>query len=288
MIAPCRRRAGAGAFGARAWALGLFGLVLAMAGCAEPPPPSGLLPPAAVEAGVAAGPSEPGSFSDGAEPGPLMLDDAAARAAAGARLAGLRVTLINAPEGLLDERGAGVITLRRPADGMRLRMIFVDGALALHALPPGAWRVETVAGFACEAVHILVPPVTPGQSQRPLALGAITLAVAPDGSGARLQGTVPTREDLAVLAGLVRDQGVGSEAVDARPMERGAGAPCVRRPRAVTRPDIDPTVRLMTLGEKVQLGVLLAILGAATGGAAAVGSVVFVSGAGAGVLFLGF
>ncbi|MEM7526179.1 MAG: hypothetical protein AAF416_00700 [Pseudomonadota bacterium] len=249
-------------------------VVLVSACQGPPPPPPGLVAPAAEDldgAAVDAGPIAP---------------------PAGERFLGLRITVENPPPELLDPKGAGVVTVRRPGDAAPRRLIFANGVLSVHALPPGPWRIMTIAGYACGPLGLPVPP-----GEGPIALGDITLALpevdpalsddAADlaAEGRLTGGSTLTPDDLALFAGLFGEDG---SVVAPRPLLQDGARRCRRWPRAASRPDIDPTVRRLTIGEQVQIGILAAAFGALTGGAAAVGSFVFVSGTAGGFLFLAF
>ncbi|MCL5779137.1 hypothetical protein M1105_19415 [Limibaculum sp. FT325] len=236
-------------------------VALTLAGCATAPP-KGLAPPAASEA----------SGSEVAVP-PAPPPDG--------RLVALRVAVENPPEGLLDEQGAGVLTLRREGERAPIRLVFGDGALGLYALPRGIYRIERVAGYDCGPLHLVLAP-----GETPLALGQLSLALGGERDGERgaLAGGPATSGDIARIAAL---SGTDPAAVDAVPLERRRGISCRRDPRAVSRPDIDPTIRKLTPTEIALTVVLGGLIGAAGGYAIAAGSFVFVSGAGGGLIFFG-
>lgn len=255
-------------------------LAFGLGACITPPPPEGVVTPRA------------------SEPGPATVEDDAPEAPpsagqpiqppSGTRLVGLEIAVEDPPEELLDPSGAGVLLLTRQGERGRGLLAFLDDALSVHALPPGAYRIIGVAGFDCGPLGLAVGPgdgttATPA----PLYLGRLTLRVDESGERAVLSGdgTVPdtaTLERFATLFG-------GDEArVDPRPLLAGEEVACRRAPWLVARPDIDPSVRVLTPFEIAQIIILGGAFGALTGAAAAVGSVVFVSGTAGGFLFLGF
>lgn len=229
---------------------------LMLTACATPPP-KGLAPPAAID-GQKGGGGELSVPPDG-------------------RLVAFRVSVETPPEELLDEQDAGVLTLRREGVRDPIRLVFLNGALGVYALRSGIYRVDTIAGYHCGELYLLVAP-----KDEPVALGGLELAVY-DEAEAELAGRLPTLEDIERIASLT---GADTPAVDAEPLERRSGIACTRRPRAVSRPDVDPTIRKLTPAEIAGTVVLVGLLGAATGGAAATGSIVFVSGSAGGVLLL--
>ncbi|MEL7140211.1 MAG: hypothetical protein AAFP67_14240, partial [Pseudomonadota bacterium] len=188
------------------------------------------------------------------------------------------------PEELLDPAGAGVLLLKRRGDqGTRL-LAFLDDALSVHALPPGAYAVRGIAGFDCGPLGLAIGPGT--EATAPLYLGRLTLTVDPSGERAILRGgSVPDPAEIERFATLFGGDGAR---VDPRPYLAGREVACRRAPWLVARPDIDPSVRVLTPFEIAQLVILGGAFGALTGAAAAVGSVVFVSGTAGGFLFLGF
>ncbi|MEM7496576.1 MAG: hypothetical protein AAF371_01135 [Pseudomonadota bacterium] len=255
-------------------------LALMLAACQTPPPPPGVVVPQASE-DVA----RPGDAGDSVEAGlegtVAPAEGAPPRPPRGARLIGLEIAVENPPEELLDPAGAGVLVLKRRGDeGTRL-LAFLDGALSVHALPPGAYAVRGVAGFDCGPLAIAVPP-----GEAPVYFGRLTLSVGPEGERAVLRGAgVAEPADLVRFAALFG----GEEArVDPRPLLQDAEIACRRAPWLVARPDIDPSVRVLTPFEIAQLVILGGAFGAVTGAAAAVGSVVFISGTAGSLLFLGF
>ena len=194
------------------------------------------------------------------------------------QLMALRISVENPPPELLDPQGAGVVTLVRGPGGAPRHLVFVNGALGVYALEPGAWRIASIAGHACGPLDVVLSPGAP-----PQALGELTLS--PSGGGASLSGRPPTPEDLAQISTLVQ---ADSSALDARPLERGS-RPCTREATAVSRPDIDPTVPEVTPLEIAGGVLLFAILGAASGAALATssGTFVFTSGSAGGLLLIG-
>ena len=256
---------------------------LLLAACAGPPP-EGLAPPVASEAGpvvlpddTAANQTAPDQATDQAR--------AAISLPGGARLVALEVTLPAPPPDLLDDQQAGVITLTaktlpgearaRTARPRPIRLVFVNGALGLHALRPGAYAIETIAGYDCGPLGLAVPP-----GDAPIALGSLTLD-GTDSHGAFLSGGTLTPDDLARVADLA---GTDPAAIDADPLERGSAIPCAYRPRAVSRPDFDPTVKRLTALE-VAGGLMFGGIVAAA--LVAGSSVAFVSGPLGGFLLLG-
>ncbi|MEO0957696.1 MAG: hypothetical protein AAFY66_04395 [Pseudomonadota bacterium] len=264
---------------------GSAALLLVIAGCMSPPPPEGVIAPQATEPR-----SEPVAAEDGDDASASnSAGDAAAPPAApevpiGARLVGLEIAVENPPEELLDPAGAGVLLLKRRGDqGTRL-LAFLDDALSVHALPPGAYDVRGIAGFDCGPLGLAIGPGT--EATAPLYLGRLTLTVDPSGERAILRGGgVPDPAELERFATLFGGDGAR---VDPRPYLAGREVACRRAPWLVARPDIDPSVRVLTPFEIAQLVILGGAFGALTGAAAAVGSVVFVSGTAGGFLFLGF
>ncbi|MDT8343392.1 MAG: hypothetical protein RQ752_03055 [Thermohalobaculum sp.] len=240
-------------------------LALLLSACAATPP-KGLALPAATEGGGAAA-EAPGDAVRGV-----------LRAPPGGRLVALRVTVTDPPPGLLDDRGAGVLTLRRAGEREPIRLVFLDGALGLYPLRAGIYRVETVAGFDCGDIHLVLAP-----GEAPLALGGLDLALG-DAAAGTLSGRLATPGDLDTFARLA---GTDAAAIAVEPLERRQGIACTRHARAASRPDIDPTVRKLTPGEIAGVIVLGGLVGAAGGYAIAAGSFVFVSGTGGGALFLG-
>lgn len=239
-------------------AVALLLVAAGLAACVEPPAPEGIEPPAASEAAGASAP---------------------VRVPPGKRLVGLRVDVVTPPPGLLDEQGAGVITVTRQGDPRPIRLVFVDDALAVYALDAGIYRVESIAGHDCGPIGLIL-----SGGGTPLALGTLTLEVF-GAEGAALSGRPPGLDDLDRLGGLV---GAGAGTIDAEPLERRTGVSCERRLYAVSRPDVDPRFRPLSKGEIAGGIALAAILGAATGGAAAAGSGALIFTSGTGGLFLGF
>jgi hypothetical protein len=195
------------------------------------------------------------------------------------RLTALTVTVRNAPPGLLDDAGAGVLTLRTAGAFEAVRPVFVNDALSVHLIRAGAYRVEGIAGYRCRDLFLDLPP-----GDAPLALGGLVLDVF-DETEATLSGTLPTRDDLARIATLT---GEPEDAIVSEPLERRSGVPCRRDPRAASRPDIDPTFKQLTPAEMATIGALTLMFGGIAGAAIATGTFVFLAGTGGGFLFLGF
>ncbi|MEM8760050.1 MAG: hypothetical protein AAGE83_06980 [Pseudomonadota bacterium] len=263
---------------------GSTALLLVIAGCMSPPPPEGVIAPQATEpvSEPATVDGDDASASNSAE-GAAALPGAP-EVPSGARLVGLEIAVENPSEELLDPAGAGVLLLKRRGDqGTRL-LAFLDDALSVHALPPGAYAVRGIAGFDCGPLGLAIGPGT--EATAPLYLGRLTLTVDPSGERASLRGgSVPDPAELERFATLFGGDGAR---VDPRPYLAGREVACRRAPWLVARPDIDPSVRVLTPFEIAQLVILGGAFGALTGAAAAVGSVVFVSGTAGGFLFLGF
>ena len=236
-------------------------IALLLAACAPPPAPKGLAPPTASEAA-------PGGSRQGAR----------IAAPPDARLVGLRVSVDNAPPDLLDDGGAGVLTFRRQGEREPIRLVFANGALGVYALPRGIYRIESVAGHRCGDVSFVLGP-----GSAPLSLGGIALDFR-NGTAGTLSGRLPLPEDIERIAGLI---GEDARTIAARPPLRGGGIPCARDSRAVSRPDIDPTIRRLTPAEIAGTVVLGGLLAAAGGAAIATGTFVFLSGSAGGLLFLG-
>ncbi|MEL6766927.1 MAG: hypothetical protein AAFP17_07080 [Pseudomonadota bacterium] len=253
-------------------------LTLALTACMTPPPPEGVVNPRASEPGPAPAASGEGAPINAGEP---------IQPPRGTRLVGVEIAVENPPEELLDPAGAGVLLLKRQGQPGLGLLAFLDDALSVHALPPGAYRIAGVAGFDCGPLGLAVGPGDgTGAPPAPLYLGRLTLTVDASGERAVLAGgTVPDTAELARFATLFG----GDEAlVDPRPLLSGREVTCRRAPWIVARPDIDPSVRVLTPFEIAQIIILGGAFGALTGAAAAVGSVVFVSGTAGGLLFLGF
>ncbi|MEM9780966.1 MAG: M15 family metallopeptidase [Pseudomonadota bacterium] len=232
-----------------------------IAACAEPPPPDGIVQPAAISGSAKAAT-------------PAVIERSH-------RLVGLRIEIEQPPEGLLDDTAAGVIEMLRVDTGETARLVFIDGALTAHALAPGPWRIRAIAGQHCGFIDLPVPP-----GAGPLLAGDLILsfpARAESDDDARMTGRLPARADIQTLS----DFGDGTPAsVDVRPLiGDGAARPCRHIDLAVARPDIDPSIERLTPLQIAELVFVGAVLGAATGGAAAAGSISFVSGGG-GLFFL--
>ena len=191
------------------------------------------------------------------------------------RLVAMRVVVNDPPPELLDEQGAGVVTVRRVSDREPIHLVFVNNALSVHALKSGAYRVESIAGFDCGTFDLPV-----ALSDAPLALGTLTLDIY-DETEAALLGNVPTPDELTGIAGLLDTE---AAAVESDPLERGAGISCVRDTLAVSRPDVDPTIRKLTPLE-IAGGIFFA--GLIGGALAASSSFVFISGPAGALLLIG-
>ncbi|MEM8791260.1 MAG: hypothetical protein AAGE80_06565 [Pseudomonadota bacterium] len=224
-----------------------------------PPPPSGLVRPSAsdtlptTEAGTEA--AQPASFQIPSE----------------GQLAALKITIENPPEDLLDEQGAGILTLRQKGRRDADRLIFLNGSLNVFALDPGIYRIDAIGGYRCGELFLILPP-----REEPLALGHLTLT--PTGEKtAMLSGGIPAPEDLENVAALI---GATADEIASQPLERRQGIRCERVVWAASRPDIDPNARVLTPLEVAEGVLFLAVLGAISGGAIATGSFVFASGSG--------
>ncbi|MEM6972959.1 MAG: hypothetical protein AAF577_09140 [Pseudomonadota bacterium] len=272
---------------------GGLALTTALVACADPPPPAGIVDPAAIVA-PAGGEVEVGNGGGGAAEGgaPLATTLPASLATSSAhRLVGLTITLENPPAALLDARGAGVIEVIRTDTRETARLVFLNGALTAHALTPGPWRIRAIAGQHCGFIDLPVPrdiAAGAGGIADPISAGALTLSFstgAEIGAPARLSGRLASPEDLARLATL---SGGDSAATQPRPLLRpGAEALCKHIDLAVSRPDIDPAIEVLTPLQIAEMVLVLGAFGAITGAAAATGSVAFVSGGG-GLVFAAF
>ncbi|MEM9045827.1 MAG: hypothetical protein AAGC81_14145 [Pseudomonadota bacterium] len=195
------------------------------------------------------------------------------------RLAALKITINDPPRDLLDDQGAGILTLKQKGRRDADRLIFLNGNLSAFALDPGVYRIEAIAGYDCGDLFLVFP-----DRDAPVALGELTLSITGERT-ATLSGGIPAPEDLETIAALI---GEDPAEIESQPLERRQGIRCERAAWAASRPDIDPNARVLTPLEIAEGVVLFAIVGAISGAAIASGSFVFATGSAGGFVGAGF
>lgn len=167
----------------------------------------------------------------------------------------VRLTLKGATATVLGADGTGQLSLTRDGADKPLSLPFANGALAIHDLAPGHYQIAALGPLQCRGLAFEV-------SAAPRYLGAVNAELVKANYRVALMSRprVP-RADVAEIAAKA---GVGSDGVDARPLEIPEDSPCFLGPNGPVT-----TWEDLTLGEKVILGAGVAgfcVLAVAAGG----------------------